>query len=440
MILEIPELKDVIKGELAKNGDWVVANIDTQMSWPLRSQKVRYRGLELWVLPIMKDHYPGVALNRLGGISLEDAERLIMGFLSAVSWIEGGGILLEYFTGGNLPRTTGRRQKSGFVIQDDFDFSYLPEPADEKAQLALALMREGRGLNHPAYAFLSFFRVLEVALPAKKRREWITAHLDIFRDHRAKEALAKLRANGINDIGTHLHKSGRHAIAHAHSNPIINPDDPADMRRLRFELPIMSALAELAIEKELGVETRHTVWEKHLYELEGFKKVLGPELIDLIEKGEQLGAERVVEIPALSVELRKHEPYGPLTNLQPVFLDQNSSSVTLLIESVDKCFGFRCRLDFAAERIHFDIENDLQVKDDQTAACADAIAEICRFVRDYWCNGELRILNSDTGELISRKDAFIPRNCTINVDACNANIEHWKTAACKRRDKAESGQ
>jgi hypothetical protein len=26
-------------------------------------------------------------------------------------------------------------------------------------------MREGRGLNHPGYAFLSFYRVLEVALP-----------------------------------------------------------------------------------------------------------------------------------------------------------------------------------------------------------------------------------------------------------------------------------
>lgn len=49
----------------------------------------------------------------------------------------------------------------GFSICEEFDLSYFPEPASERALLALALMREGRGLNHPAYAFLSFFRVLE---------------------------------------------------------------------------------------------------------------------------------------------------------------------------------------------------------------------------------------------------------------------------------------
>jgi hypothetical protein len=56
------------------------------------------------------------------------------------------------------------------MLRQDFDLSYLPEPTDRKTQIALALMREGRGLNHAAYAFLSFYRVLEVALPDGKKR------------------------------------------------------------------------------------------------------------------------------------------------------------------------------------------------------------------------------------------------------------------------------
>jgi hypothetical protein len=67
----------------------------------------------------------------------------------------------------------GRDKERGFLIRDAFDLSYLPEVIEEKAMLALALMREGRGLNHVGYAFLSFYRILEVAFPkAKKRRPW----------------------------------------------------------------------------------------------------------------------------------------------------------------------------------------------------------------------------------------------------------------------------
>jgi hypothetical protein len=30
----IPEPKDVFVGELAQNGDWIVASINTSMAWP----------------------------------------------------------------------------------------------------------------------------------------------------------------------------------------------------------------------------------------------------------------------------------------------------------------------------------------------------------------------------------------------------------------------
>ena len=59
----------------------------------------------------------------------------------------------------------GRDKERGFLICEEFNVTSLADTTDEKALLALALMREGRGLNHPAYAFLSFYRVLKVAFP-----------------------------------------------------------------------------------------------------------------------------------------------------------------------------------------------------------------------------------------------------------------------------------
>jgi hypothetical protein len=47
--LTIPEAKDVICGELAVPGDWVVANIATNMFWPVKAQKVAFCGVDVWV-------------------------------------------------------------------------------------------------------------------------------------------------------------------------------------------------------------------------------------------------------------------------------------------------------------------------------------------------------------------------------------------------------
>lgn len=77
--LTIPEPKDVIRGELAVPGDWVVANITTHMSWPVKAQKVSYRGVDVWVMPLMKDRYPAIAINRPPGLSREDCELLLNG-------------------------------------------------------------------------------------------------------------------------------------------------------------------------------------------------------------------------------------------------------------------------------------------------------------------------------------------------------------------------
>lgn len=433
---EIPDHKQVFVGELAEHGEWIVANIQTGSFWPIKAQKVMYRGEAFWILPVMKDFYPAVAMKVPAGMSRAVCEELVMRFVSNLSWVEDRGFMTEGLGGGNLPRPMGRDKRSGFSICDEFDLSYFPEPVSEDALLALALMREGRGLNHAAYAFLSFFRVLEVAFPnGKKREKWVAANVGSVTGHRVKEAIDELKRNGIADIGKHLFESGRCAVAHANRKPIIDPDKPADMRRLQSELPIMMALAQNAIEEELGVESSQTVYRKHLYELAGFKRILGPDVIDHLVRGVQVTEERMLEIPDISVRIRNREPYPPLSNLTVKEVGQAGKVFHIRFESKTGDVIFRFALDFGAERLNFSLFDDVGVKDTGTPESAEIVAEVRRFENEYFGNGHLHVVDAESGDLIARKDAYLPVNMFLDQDAADAEIVRWKRLAEQRRER-----
>jgi hypothetical protein len=84
----------------------------------------------------------------------------------------------------------GRHKERGFSICDEFDLSYPGGHWRRRWWLALGLVREGRGLNHVGYAFLSFYKILETAFPKDaKRIEWISASIADLTGFGVKEAL-----------------------------------------------------------------------------------------------------------------------------------------------------------------------------------------------------------------------------------------------------------
>lgn len=394
------------------NGNWAVINISTGISWPVNVQVVRYRDEDILILPLTTETQPAVALD-LRGRPRNDGYKLLMRFLSALSWSESGGILVSGMGGGNLPRPGSREREYGYTITTELNLDYLPEPADERALVALALMREGRGLQHAPYSFLSFYRALERAIPkGPARGRWIEDHIDRLEDRRANEALAELKATGVEDAAEHLYRSGRQAVAHAGGTDgaVVDPDDPADDQRLRRELPIMERLAELAVEQVLGVQTRHTQWREHLYELAGFRRVLGPELVQRICDGNPPEKEVQVDMPAITVELQGKEPYPALADLQPVYIGMLDRSAEVIWRSKNALVQFRLEMDFNEERLLYDLAEGLQLADDGSLAAAEALFDATRFNDEYFGNGRLRITNAETGEELSRVDAFLPLN------------------------------
>ena len=427
--------------ELRINGEWVCLNVDVRTAWPTKPQTFTFEGYQIWVMPITTDNYPGLAANKPADMDRDECFALLHRALSVLAWLQDAGAVVAHMSGGNLPRMMGMRQSFGHAIRDEFDLSDLPVIENPAGKLALALMREGRGLSHPGYSFLSFFRALEVAIPDSNARvAWVTEHIEKLDGHRATEALEKLKATVQGDIGKHLYESGRCAVAHAKADPIINPDDPRDARRLDAELPIIEALAVLAIQEHLGIQTRHKVWQQHLYELRGWKSILPAEVIEASLAAEPDDIEGDVDLPLINFRLRRSDPFPLLEQMTPAHIGVNNQRVELVYRSDDGLAELIFWLNFAEERLEFDLNSSFNLYDDGSVAAAQNGKERCRFIRDYFGNGEIQIWHADVGELISRVDAFLPVNMMANLDGHVAELASWdKLIADREQAQTEVG-
>ncbi|WP_143474163.1 methylamine utilization protein MauJ [Limnohabitans sp. JirII-31] len=130
---------------------------------------------------------------------------------------------------------------------------YLPTDLSKDAELALALYREGLSVNSVPFAFLSLFKVLNIRFGAGAGQEqWINSNIHRLWYNPAVDRLTELRKTH-HDIGNYLYVQGRCAVAHAHSSPLVNPDEYAERRRLESDMPLLKELVALFIEQELGV-------------------------------------------------------------------------------------------------------------------------------------------------------------------------------------------
>lgn len=425
--------KEHIAGELAGIGRWTVLNVETGISWPYEVQKVRWKDRDVFILPASEDLGAGIAVKLENQETYDDVQRLLLTFLSALCWVERGGAEVVGFGGGSRHPVPWQRKGRFGSITKQLDLTYLPEPATERARLALALFRESSSVNHAAFAFLSFFRVLEVKPSHKDRAKmvkWINHHSTLLVDHEANQIIERLKAQHA-DLGAYLYESGRCAIAHANNGVIVDPDDYTDVRRLHSELPLMKALAIRLIELTLGVKTSHTIWLEHLYELEGYRKIVGEGVIERLKNPDDTMEGVVINVPTITVGLIGKEPYSALAYLIPCEFQRGpNGQLVISYTSEDDLISMRFWCDFANERLHFDLQNDFAAVDSGSLQSAESMAEVARFVWDYCLNGKLVITDTDTDERLSRKDPFIPVNMIFRG---GENVE--QQSALKQADR-----
>lgn len=420
---------------LRERGNWKVINIEPRMAWPIVAQSFVFEDHELWIIPITSDAQPGIAV-RNPRLPQNEAYAMLYRALSVLSWMDDSGAIVVGRGGGSpLFPQYGTDNPPRFFTQYPLDLTGLPKIENPRAKLALALMREGRALNHPGYSFLSFYRVIEVALPnGKDRGPWMNDAIERISDHRAVEALKRLREGYDGDVGLHLYNSGRSAVAHAGGEVVANPDEPDDYVRLFRELPIMEALAVDAIETILGVKTRHTIYREHLYELEGWKPRFGSDLIKTIVGGEEVDPTTTVDIPSVNVRLRLSEPFRFMEGLVPVGWAVVNRMAEVRFRSSDGFARVNLLLDFEGERLIYHHEYGLQLVDDGSVEAARVGKEQTEFIQALYRNGELQVWNAEDGTLISKCDAFIPINVIFNPQGAEAELARWDEEIARREN------
>lgn len=217
---------------------WVVVGVDSPVAWPTTETEIEFRRHKLVLRPGSKEVVPSVAFEHPATLSFDDALLVVRQFLSSLAWVERSAVREEGVTGGTHPVRIGWPLK-GNVITHNFRQNYLPDPPNPRVRLALSLYREALGLNSVAYAFLGFFKIINlIRETGREQKDWINAALPYIKDHRAVERKTEL-CRAEPDVGAYLYESGRCAVAHAYSQPIADPENVADRTRLTKDLPLI---------------------------------------------------------------------------------------------------------------------------------------------------------------------------------------------------------
>ena len=233
--------------KLKSRQGWLTAGVASSAAWPQDDVWVVYDGHE-YVLHGANDgeekRPPCISTPCQRG-DVDVASTRLYKFASVLGWFKGGHVDLTGSIWGTGPVLYGSRDTFTTTLHGGkyFSCNYLPVIEDDQVRKALAFMREGRRLRHvhESYSFLSFFKVVESQLNGRDRSAWIQVNLDQL-DGDAAKRVAELRAQGV-DVSKHLFESGRCAVAHASlGGVIVDPDIPADRRRITNDLDVMAAL------------------------------------------------------------------------------------------------------------------------------------------------------------------------------------------------------
>jgi hypothetical protein len=412
---------------------WLVIGLESGIPWPTKETRVLYKSREILLRPETDKLAPTIVLAYDPPGTHDEA--LIIGrqFLSALAWVENGYLREMMITGGSHPIQVGKGV--GKMVTPQFRADYLPAPENPKAQLALAFYREAKGLNSIAYQFLGFFKILNVLFASGPQQiEWINSVLDKLEDHLAEPRLRILRQSG-EDIGDYLYRSGRCAVAHAFAEPLVDPDNVEDGKRLQEDLPVIKALAEYLIEHELGVLSLRTVWREHLYELDGFRKILGPEIVNALKAKSSVPAASIPTLPKLSVRLRGHAPFPAFEALSPVKVETHESTLAITCRSEDGIMNIGLLLRFDEERLRFDPMNGVVILDDGTEKPINYAMDQIGVIKGLLVNGQLEVWNSDHGVLLGRTDPFMPVNIDLvaSLENFDRNLEQLRSESTRRK-------
>ncbi|MDQ6211521.1 methylamine utilization protein MauJ [Achromobacter insolitus] len=355
---------DAVQEKLKFRQGWLTVGIASSVAWPQDDVWVKYDGHE-YVLRGAK----GWEEKRSPCIStpcrqddIEAGQTRVYQFASVLGWFKGGYVDPTGSIWGTSPMLYGSRDTFTTTLEGGkyFDCNYLPVVEDDQVRKALAFLREGRRLRqvHGPYSFLSFFKVVESQFSSKDRVAWFQANLDQLEGNAAKR-VAELRAQGV-DVSKHLYDSGRCAVAHASlGGVIVDPDIPADRRRIAEDLDVMAGLAARYLKVDAGVPDSMELY-RHRDRTTPWHNLLPAETLSRLQAGEKI--ENAADLGQLertrvSVRLWPNEAPAPMRQMEMFAEGTGRGIIQFLAHNDRKTVFLRFALDIANGRLHTLLED-----------------------------------------------------------------------------------
>lgn len=398
--------------------EWLIVALEPGVHWPNTETTIRFRGLDLVLRPETAEHSPNIAVSYAPPTTGAEVHHIVRQFLSSLAWAQSLRLREAFTFGGGLPFQAGKGKidlGAKPFLEPRFETDYVPDPPDPRARRALAIYREALGLNSVPYQILGFHKILNVVHASPNAQiEWTNRVVGSLEDYFARARVEELRQQG-EDIGVYLYASGRCAVAHAYAQPVVDPDRPEDTLRLQRDLSLMKALAEFSIEYELGVKSERTVWREHLYELDGFRALLGGRVVEALKARHEVPLERLPVFPELSIRLRYRPNFPAFENLRPVVGGATDGRLLIRCSADDGLVEVLVVLDFADERLKFDPIDGVAVQDDGSSKAIRYALDQLRCVEQLYANGCIELWDARENRLLGRCDAFVPENIDFHA-------------------------
>lgn len=247
---------------VGNNMDWLNCGVTTQAEWPSSRKEVKYGDNTFVLLPRTKENSASIHIE-MSGINPNNGLTLVNRFLSALAWKCDAPVINHYGWSGTSfePVPVPRHELAlGHSPFNDFP-KEIYEITGKKTQLAIALYREARSLDSVPFQFLSYFKILNIFWRDKFEKgenelvEGLRSALSEITDKKAKKRINEIG----NDPALYLYKSGRCAIAHAYTEPIVDPDKIDDLHRLSKDLWLLRQITAYLIEREFNIE--QSIWK-----------------------------------------------------------------------------------------------------------------------------------------------------------------------------------
>ena len=231
--------------------NWMNLGVSGQCGWPEAQMEVTFGSKSFVLMPRTRENSASVHIETESTDNLSEMTT-VNRFLSVVSWAYKESLHNEYGWSGNPVPVAVPAQNLARSINRHFLIRWNPLP-EPKQRLAVALYREAMSVNSLPYQFLGFFKIINILYKSgPAQTAWINATLPKITLSFVRKRVTALAASEL-DVAQYLYESGRCAVAHAFSDPLVDPDDLTHLRRLSADLDVVRALAEHLIEHELQV-------------------------------------------------------------------------------------------------------------------------------------------------------------------------------------------